>query len=238
MNEAQELALKAKGYDVIFDYEGDTIAINSKDFNEKKKKLLETQFGLRTFEATDGNLIFYNPEDWEDCKMGLWCKRAKQSPSGLYNLYNFNYVFWNNFDSVECSVIDLRNWDTKKVESFRAAFNETDVRSLNLAGWYTKNVWDTSYMFESCSNLRELNVSGWDTSSVINMERMFEGCESLQKLDLSDWDIRNVTSTFDMFDGCDALEEVILGPYSKYLESQLKYNCPDCKVIIKNNKED
>ena len=64
------------------------------------------------------------------------------------------------------------------------------------------------YMFSICSSLDTLDLSGWDTSKVTDTSSMFFGCNNLNLLDLSGWDMSNLINTLVMFDGCTSLKTI------------------------------
>ena len=66
-------------------------------------------------------------------------------------------------------------------------------------------------MFQLCSNLLSVNLSGWDTRNVGSMDHMFEKCISLKTLDLSGFDTREKTCAMDdMFNTCKELTTIFV----------------------------
>ena len=66
-------------------------------------------------------------------------------------------------------------------------------------------------MFQLCSNLLSVNLSGWDTRNVGSMDHMFEKCKSLKTLDLSGFDTREKTCAMDdMFNTCNELTTIFV----------------------------
>ena len=98
----------------------------------------------------------------------------------------------------------IQNLDVSLIEDLSDLFEDFDdrVKTLDLSGWKTSNVWSMSYMFYDCRKLESLNLSGWDTSSVEIMIGMFHQCERLKSLDLSGWDVSKVENMAWMFGGC------------------------------------
>ena len=72
----------------------------------------------------------------------------------------------------------IRNLDVSLVEDLIDLFYKiTDgVESLDLSGWKTSNVEDTSWMFFRCENLKSRDLSGFVVSSVKNMGNMLCEC--------------------------------------------------------------
>ena len=116
------------------------------------------------------------------------------------------------FDSIYNSVktLDLSGWNTSNVYNMSGMFyNCEKLESLDLSGWDTHNVDTMRLMFYSCRNLKSIELSGWDTSKVVSMYGMFYQCYNLKSLDLSGWDISNVEYMDRMFDECPAPYEVV-----------------------------
>ena len=54
-------------------------------------------------------------------------------------------------------------------------------------------------MFYSCSNLRSLDVSNFNTKEVTNMRAMFNGCRAVQEIKAVKFDTSKVTVMDGMF---------------------------------------
>ena len=78
--------------------------------------------------------------------------------------------------------------------------NCTNLTSLDVSGFDTKNVTDMTSMFQNCTNLTSLDVSGFDTGKVTNMSNMFRGCSKLERLKGSF--VLNNTNCSYMFESC------------------------------------
>jgi len=55
------------------------------------------------------------------------------------------------------------------------------------------------YAFFECSELTSIDLSNFDTKNVKSMESMFYGCKSLKSIDLSNFDTSSVTSMEGIF---------------------------------------
>lgn len=71
-----------------------------------------------------------------------------------------------------------------------------------------KNITNTAFMFQGCTNLKSIDLSGLDTKNITNVEGMFSGCNTLTSLDLSSFNMANVTNMNNLFFECSALTTV------------------------------
>ena len=134
--------------------------------------------------------------------------------------------------------LDLSGWKTSNVWSMSGMFsNCKNLTSLDLSGWDTSNVWNMDWMFSDCESLKSLDLSGWDTSSVKNMNYMFGKCKSLESLDLSGWNTSNVENMGQMFYLCSNLESLDLSGWdtsSVKNMSELFFRCPAPYKVVGN----
>lgn len=121
--------------------------------------------------------------------------------------------------------IDIRGWDTSKVENmdglFRFTnvieiygiedidtsnvtnmnflFNQTKIKELNLPKWDVRKVTTMHRMIETLNDLTSVSLNGWVTSACTDMSFLFTSCESLTSIDISSFDTSNVTTMNSMF---------------------------------------
>ena len=121
--------------------------------------------------------------------------------------------------------IDIRGWDTSKVENmdglFRFTnvieiygiedidtsnvtnmnflFNQTKIKELNLPKWDVRKVTTMQRMVETLNDLTSVNLNGWETSACTDMSYLFTSCKSLTSIDISSWDTSNVQTMESMF---------------------------------------
>lgn len=69
-------------------------------------------------------------------------------------------------------------------------------------------------MFDGCACLKSLDLSGFDTKNVWDMNGMFAGCIGLSSLDLSSFNTENVSYIGWMFKNCQSLKSIKLGAKS------------------------
>lgn len=117
-------------------------------------------------------------------------------------------MFWNcsNLKS-----LDLTKFDTKNVSSMYFMFYGcSNLTSLNLTNFNTKNVKNMNGMFGDCTHLTSLDITNFNTAKVTNMGNMFLGCSNLTSLDLTNFNTAKVTDMHGMFKGCSALTSLDL----------------------------
>ena len=70
--------------------------------------------------------------------------------------------------------LELSAIDTHRVVSMRGMFRNCSAECIDISGWTTKQVKDTSEMFESASiRMCSLDLTKFDFSSVVSMHAMF-----------------------------------------------------------------
>lgn len=86
----------------------------------------------------------------------------------------------------------------------------SNLTSLNLTNFNTKNVKNMNGMFGDCTHLTSLDITNFNTAKVTNMGNMFLGCSNLTSLDLTNFNTAKVTDMHGMFKGCSALTSLDL----------------------------
>ena len=127
----------------------------------------------------------------------------------------------------------IQNLDVSLIEDLSDLFEDFDdrVKTLDLSGWKTSNVWSMSYMFYDCRKLESLNLSGWDTSSVKTMHGIFYHCESLESLDLSGWDTSNVENMAWMFSCCRKIKSIDVSDWDTSKVNNMGYMFYECAKL-------
>ena len=107
--------------------------------------------------------------------------------------------------------LNLTKFDTKNVSSMYFMFYGcSNLTSLNLTNFNTKNVKNMNGMFGDCTHLTSLDITNFNTAKVTNMGNMFLGCSNLTSLDLTNFNTAKVTDMHGMFKGCSALTSLDL----------------------------
>ena len=88
----------------------------------------------------------------------------------------------------------------------------TEIESIDLSSFDSKEVLDMSYMFHNCTNLAKINLKYLNTEKVTNMSNMFFGCVSLRKLDVSSFNTHSLVNMHEMFENCKNLAEIVFSP--------------------------
>lgn len=128
--------------------------------------------------------------------------------------------FWK---SKTLSSIKIAEKNDKKVvfsgTSMREAFKDNSaLKSADLSGLDTSNVFDMTYLFDNCRNLESVNLDGLNTSKVTNMFYMFNSCSKLKSIDVSMFDTANVERTDYMFAGL-TIEDLDLSNFDLSISS-------------------
>ena len=137
--------------------------------------------------------------------------------------YTIKYSFLNpikkiNYLFIECSnltSIDLSKFDTKEVDDMSCIFADcSSLQNINLSNINTEKVIDMGCMFYECGALTNINLSSFNTGNVKNMGCMFKGCKSLTKINLSNFNTENVIDMGCMFKECSSLAEINLSNFN------------------------
>ena len=83
----------------------------------------------------------------------------------------------------------------------------SNLRALDLTGFYTPNVTSMTAVFSGCCLLRALDLRHWVTEKVTNFSSMFATCRGLEILDMRGWDTGRSTTFASMFVDCRRVRE-------------------------------
>ena len=115
-----------------------------------------------------------------------------------FNTKNVKYMGCMFCGVIKAKNIDLRGWDVSSLLGSHLMFASTQIEHINLAGWNSHVLQDTSRMFEGTVALQSLDITGIDTSKVKNMFGMFY-LSALPNLDLTQLNTSSVTNMNSMF---------------------------------------
>lgn len=101
--------------------------------------------------------------------------------------------------------LQVSNWNININNCYNMFYNSKMLKNLNMSGWVTNNLVNTSRMFYWCNNLISVNMANWNTSSVVNMSDMFRLCNNLSDIDLTNWDVHSVINMSGMFNTCNVI---------------------------------
>jgi surface protein len=104
--------------------------------------------------------------------------------------------------------VDVTNWGCDSATSMWQMFGWAlkMEKIVGIENWNVSNVTNMRTLFYLSPNIKELDLSGWKTTSLQNTTNMFRGCTGLTTVYVADgWDMSNVTSSGSMFYGCDQL---------------------------------
>ena len=163
--------------------------------------------------------------------------------------YKIEYIFKDYLTKTDymfslCSqirTIDLTNFNTKNVTNMSYMFYScVSLENLDLTNIDTQNVTNMRGMFSYCQFLKELNISSFKTQNVSNMNNMYSYCQNLEKLNLSNFDTHNVTDLSEMFRNCKRLIDLDLTKFNtkNVIDMSLMFhNCYSLKNINLSNFE-
>lgn len=185
----------------------------------------------QTANVTDMTYMFNNTKKVSTLATENWDVSKVTSMENMFNdaqkLTNLNISKWkttaltnmkNIFMHCEnLNSLDVSNLDVSKVTTMRNAFlhlgSKTNLATLDVSKWQTRNVEDMAFMF-SCTKLKAIDVSNWDVGKVNTMEKMFNSAENLRSLDLSKWQIQEECNRKMLLLGTSSLQKIDLGKNS------------------------
>ena len=155
----------------------------------------------------DANGNGYIELESDDCIMRINLNTDLQSKAvaeikGCY----VSYLGSDNIDkfNVYCSMFTgLEHVDILAYKPFKGS-------SITFKAFDTSEATNMAYMFSEDSNIKTLDLSGWDTRNVYRTYSMFERCKKLETLDLSGWDLSKTYDHHLMFSKCSALRTIYL----------------------------
>lgn len=155
----------------------------------------------------DANGNGYIELESDDCIMRINLNTDLQSKAvaeikGCY----VSYFGSDNIDklNVYCSMCTgTEHVDPLAYKSFKGS-------NITFKAFDTSEATNMDYMFSNDSNIKTLDLSGWDTRNVYRTYMMFRGCTKLETLDLSGWDLSKTYDHLFMFDECSALRTIYL----------------------------
>ena len=167
-------------------------------------------------------------------------KYAKYFNTQKVGLYEIKIKF--NIKIKDCSYmfcgcsniisIDLSCFDTKNVTNMSNMFDKCyNLTKIDLSSFNTENVSNMSYMFSVCTNLIKINVSSFNTKKVTNMGCMFNYCSNLKNVDLTSFDTTNVVNISNIFYGCPKLNQVKINNMSHNLIQELQNNNKNTIIV-------
>jgi surface protein len=98
-------------------------------------------------------------------------------------------------------MLDVTNWDTRKVTSFRYWFRYGGIIERIIGKLDVSAATDMTEMFWDTRNLQEIDVSDWRFNSLLKKAPAFYGCSNLTKLDVSKWNTENIQDFSRAFEG-------------------------------------
>lgn len=190
---------------------------------------------------------------------------------GAFNFSGVQKIYFGNFNTSkvtdmskmfkEChrlENLDVRNFDTRNVESMQGMFSYCEAPVLNtvdLSYWNLEKVRNMSYMFNNCTvekvilgktskkltdmramfsycnRLESVDLSRLNTQGVTDMSAMFCSCGRLKAVDLRNFSVENVVTMSDMFKYCASIKKLDLKNFHTYNLESAKSMFRDCTEL-------
>lgn len=147
----------------------------------------------------------FNSSDWSN-PPNHWLTRLDLRGFETGRVEDMSYMFYGREKMTE---LQIDTWDLSSLIDMTKMFYKCSlVSELGVGEWDVSRVADMSYTFGYCERLNKLDVSRWDVSNVSKMEGTFFYCNSMPNLDVSNWNVGNVRTMKSMFSYCSILEYV------------------------------
>jgi len=108
-----------------------------------------------------------------------------------WNTKRLRYVGHLFSGAIKPKNIDLSSWDVRGLLGADNMFSSAGTEHINLSGWNSNQLTDTSNMFLDTYALQTLNLDGFNTSNVTNMYGMF-ATSAIPNLNLSSFDTSKI----------------------------------------------
>ncbi len=133
----------------------------------------------------------------------------------MWNISKVTDVTWLFGDLESATSIKFpKNLVNSKTTRIAGMFADcSNVTSLDVGFFDTRNVTDMDGVFEGCKKVTYLDVSNWNTSKVTNMSFVFYNANALKTVDLKNWDVSNADTLEGMFFQCNALTVIDLSTW-------------------------
>lgn len=138
---------------------------------------------FRVAKAFDQDLSSWKTGNVRDMSYMMYRAHGFQSPmpSNVSSLQDMSYLFAFTRRFNDSSIVE---WDVSRVQSMRAAFQNTVSFSQDLSAWNVAKVQDTSFMFYRAMGLQQDDVKEraivkkWDLSNIRLKQNMFTFAEA------------------------------------------------------------
>ena len=169
--------LLSKKNEIICEYKINELDIDIKLFNLNSPNKEKELFKKMELYLDSEKIPFNNKHQFTTVGKHILTIKIKQN-------LNYNDIEYLFKDCIELIKIDLTNFETNEITSFKG-------------------------LFQGCVNLKEIKgLNNIKTSQIVNLENMFHNCENIEYLDLSNFDTRNVYYFNSMFKFCSKLKEI------------------------------
>lgn len=161
----------------------DTSGVTNMSYMFMNSKNLTTINGLNklnTSNLKDIGAMFYNCNSLTSIDISDWDTSNINNVTSWLSTNDAKGLFEYCFKLVDLKL--PRKFITAKVNDISGMFNNTRLKSLDLSGWDTSNVYSMRHVFHNSSALKRLNLVGWDASRVSDTSWIFANCTELTTL--------------------------------------------------------
>ena len=114
--------------------------------------------------------------------------------------------------------MNAQDWNLDGVTSINNMFRQNSGGVVNISGWHSNTLTNSSYLFDYSSGVTEVDLSDWDMPLLNTVEEMFGWCSGLRKvIGFDTWPASTydgITNTYYMFAYAGRLEFVDLSKWS------------------------
>ena len=142
---------------------------------------------INVSKVTDISYMFFR-SNFSSIDLSSWDTKRLKYVDGLFS------------GAIKPKNIDLSSWDVRSLLRTNKMFASAGTEHINLSGWNSNQLTDTSDMFLDTYALQTLNLDGFNTSNVTNMSGMF-ATSVVPNLNLSSFYTSKVTNMNSMFRG-------------------------------------
>ena len=173
--------------------------------------------------SKDNSIQAYIIND-EGYKLFIISDNIIRFPNDTGAVINENGAFFQDFTNVV--TIKFDNVDTSGCRDFGGLFqNCKNVVSIDgLDKFDVSNVKYMNNVFFQCHKLQNLNLDGWNTSKVVQSSSMFNGCNSLIEISgIENWSVENIVRIHSMFQQIYNMKNINLAKWKLSLIASTDY---------------
>ena len=129
--------------------------------------------------------------------------------------------FRSMFNACGVKELDLKHFDTQSAETLAYMFSASYLEKVDVSGWTNDVCEDFSYMFNNTLHMKEIKIDNFKTENATTMAYMFAS-STVETLDLSSFNTENCGSFGNMFYHC---------YYVQYINGTEKFDTSACTIF-------